>query len=457
MKSKRREIPPNLALKIMRASFKTSKTKHFFWFFLFLVGLVLITRPQPAPKTSQIEPWQIKPVSPTPHKPSKSDFIAPVCTMASARIEIPQNSPIGGYLWPRKSRKAATIQMGVLLIGQPNHQIAVVSAEILLFNQSLAQTISRAFRKIGIKQTLFTASHSHSGPGGFGQGGLEKLVLGKDLKLANRIAQGAQTALRTALLRPLNPLFVSQISTNVLLRRTASTEKLDDRLSMIQCGDRQLWLMHAAHPVTETDNFEINGDWPGLLVQDLKQQVFDEVLYASSSGGEVSLARAKGRKHTLNRLRKKVLKALKSKTTISEPLTVKEYAIKVPSISVPLSESWQLTGPLIHWLFPLPAKVEIQVLTNPNLDWFFLPYEASATLWNDQIKNSAQETFLFHTPFNGQYLGYIIPKARYGHAGPEQFLSLLGPHAASEHQSFLSDYFKSKVQHYQESKDKRPE
>ena len=441
----------------MRATFKPLKNKLLLWFTPLLIGLFLLTGPYPTDQTLESPKWEVENLAATNQDTPVATSIAPVCTMASSKIEIPQNSPIGGYLWPRKSTESAEIQMGVLLIGQPNHQIAIVSAEILLFNEQLSQLIASAFHEFGIHKTLFTASHSHSGPGGFGEDGLEKIVLGHAPNLVDQITQGAQAALQTALLRPLKPLYLSQIQTNVLLRRTASTEKLDDRIGIVQCGDHHLWIMHAAHPVTETNDLKINGDWPSLLIQDLKGKGFNEVLYASSSGGEVSLARAKGRNHTVRRLQRKILKAVKTKTAVQDPFILKEYSIKVPSISVPLSPTWQLTGPLIRWLFPIPPKGKIQVLTNRNLDWFFLPYEASATLWSPHTNNESKERFLFHTPFNGQYLGYIIPNARYGHMGPEQFLSLLGPYAALEHQSFLNNFFKEKAQSAQESKDKRPE
>ena len=91
---------------------------------------------------------------------------------------------------------------------------------------------------------------------------------------------------------------------------------------------------------------------------------------------------------------------------------------------------------------PLPEKKEtrVQVLHHKTLDWFFLPYEASSTLWTTNLLPLKQQRLLFHTPFNGDYVGYILPKARHGKAGPEQVLSLLGPEAASRHLALINGY-----------------
>ena len=364
--------------------------------------------------------------------------------MASATVAVPAGSPVGGYLWPRSSEQAAEIQVGVLLLGQPKAQVAVVSAEILLFNQSLAKAISRAFKAKGLQKTLFTASHSHSGPGGFGRDGLEKIVLGKAQKMERLLVEGTQDALNIAISKPLKPLFLSQAKTNVLLRRTKSTEPLDDRLGIVHCGEKELWLMHAAHPVTETDDKKVNGDWPALLVNDLKKHGFNEVMYASSSGGEVSLARAKGRGHTVKRLGRKVLKAIQKKVPILDSIQLTSLSLTVPDMTVPLTPNWQLTGPLVQWIFPTAPKAEIQILSTKQLDWFFLPYEASATLWPETQRKPHEETFLFHTPFNGTYLGYVIPRSAWS-AGPNN-LSLLGPDAATEHGRWLEKYLHRKNQ-----------
>ena len=55
-----------------------------------------------------------------------------------------------------------------------------------------------------------------------------------------------------------------------------------------------------------------------------------------------------------------------------------------------------------------------------------------------------QTILFFHTPFNGEYLGYVVPKKRHGDPGPEQLLSLLGAHAALNHQKMLTTYFAEK-------------
>ena len=70
-------------------------------------------------------------------------------------------------------------------------------------------------------------------------------------------------------------------------------------------------------------------------------------------------------------------------------------------MTVPLTPNWQLTGPLAMD-FPTTPKAEIQILSTKQLDWFFLLYEASATLWPETQRKPHEETFLFHTPLTGR-------------------------------------------------------
>ena len=131
--------------------------------------------------------------------------------------------------------------------------------------------------------------------------------------------------------------------------------------------------MHAAHPVTETDDKKVNGDWPALLVNDLKKHGFNEVMYASSSGGEVSLARAKGRGHTVKRLGRKVLKAIQKKVPILDSIQLTSLSLTVPDMTVPLTPNWQLTGPLVQWIFPTAPKAEIQIFIHKAIGLVFSP------------------------------------------------------------------------------------
>ena len=289
----------------MRATFNHSKNKAFLGFLSFLGAGLLLLGPQPAPDPTHLqEKTWMSDIGPHTLKSTLPTF-SPHCTLASQVLTVPQASPIGGYLWPRSSKGPSNIQMGVLLIGTAPQQIAIMSAEILLVTPHLAQMIKKRFANLGIHKTLFTATHTHSGPGGFGHEGLEKIVLGQDQDIETRLVNALAQALQKALTQPMQPMSIAQARTNVLLRRTQSTEKLDDRIGLIQCGPNQLWVMHPAHPVTEENDERIHGDWPQLLIETLKTQGFSEVLYASSSGGEVSLARPKGREHTVKRMVKK--------------------------------------------------------------------------------------------------------------------------------------------------------
>tara|TARA_B100000683_G_C12401050_1_gene519748 strand:- start:4 stop:1125 length:1122 start_codon:yes stop_codon:yes gene_type:complete len=355
-------------------------------------------------------------------------------------LEVPENTPLGGYTLPRSSREAGSVQMGVLLMGRDDQQIAIVSAEILLFTPGLAQKVRSAFKQRGLANTLFTATHTHSGPGGFGTTPLERMVLGQDAGAERAILRSLIRALDNASSQPPSVLRTTSIQTEFLLRRTQSHETLDDKINLLTCGPKNIWVMHPAHPVTEQRMDVLHGDWPQLLMTSLRAKGFKNALYASSSGGEVSLDRPQGRETTVAKMVALIEKTLPNMKPIKSPMHLKEIQIPLPELQMPIHPQWQLRGLIPQWLLPSKAATSIQVLHHPTLDWFFMPYEASAVLWGPQLASRQKNRLLFHTPFNGDYVGYIVPQERHGTAGPEQLLSLMGPQAAARHLALLNGY-----------------
>ena len=432
--------PPHCAKKeCMKATFKHPKKKGFAVTVAAVlgVGALLFPRPTPTENPMPSAQWGQKGQELAASEGLK---VQPKCRLASRTVKLPAETPLGGYLFPRSAKAPGEMKLGILLLGEAPHQVAVLSAEVLMIPPHFARSIRAAFHAQGISETLFTATHTHSGPGGFGETVLEKLVLGAEEHVPQRLIGAALELLQAVRRQPAAAFATNSIRTDFLRRRTASNEPLDDRLSIFGCGPKRLWIMHAAHPVTETDMNLMSGDWPQLFTQELKARGLQEVLYASSSGGEVSLEQANDLLATVQRMANRVMSGVNNMKPVASALHFKTIHLPVPELTVPIHPDWVLTGPGTRMLLPQFKKTRVEVLHHEDWDWFFLPYESSSVLWTPNALPELGQREIFHSPFNGEYLGYVLPAIRHGRPGAEQALSLLGPWAASRHLAFLKAY-----------------
>ena len=121
----------------------------------------------------------------------------------AAKFDItpPLNVPLGGYSarHPKENKGVIDkVYVRVISISNGSNTVSIVSPEILL---PLPELVNAVLEKTHLKreQIYFTATHTHSGPGGFAHGFIAEQNLGSFSKnyfaiLSNAIAQAINTS-----------------------------------------------------------------------------------------------------------------------------------------------------------------------------------------------------------------------------------------------------------------------
>jgi hypothetical protein len=353
----------------------------------------------------------------------------------------------------------------------------LIGCDLLLVDHILATKIReevslRTPLKAG--QLFFTASHTHSGPGGFAPGFMyERAAFGPfDPALPDCLADGFAQAI-TAAYRTMSPARVAHGVANAedCIRNRARNAPVDAELSFMivqkEDGTRCTITSFSAHPtVMGSRNLLLSADYPGYLQRYIEKETGGTCIYLGGAVGSMG-----------NRVPEDALKALQASSTTPDDPFLRCQALgetlarrvlgssanldsgrelDVASIGIPIElppPAWRVVGPLTLGLWgpewgmnPLvmralgvfgagwmsAVRLGDMVLVNVPGD---LSGEISV-VWKQWA--ARQKLDLWAAGFSGEYAGYISPdkyfdevyeKDRNGKLAYETgFMSLAGPH-----------------------------
>jgi neutral ceramidase len=178
--------------------------------------------------------------------------------------------------------------------------VVLITADLLLVSDGLADAVTRRLaRTQGLQrdQIYFCASHTHSGPGGFGTSFIERFWLGAPRpevfeRLAERLASAAAQALRT--MSPASWCFRSVRVPEAVQNRVAPGLPVDADLSVLAVRTRAtrrtcLLTVFGAHPtILGPANLLASSDYPGYLAEILERAPGVKVLFCAGAVGSTS-------------------------------------------------------------------------------------------------------------------------------------------------------------------------
>jgi neutral ceramidase len=345
--------------------------------------------------------------------------------VAKAGITPPVGVPLAGF-GGRKGAASTGVHDSLfvrVLALQAGSQIAfVIGYDALLIYPDLARAIEQ---RLGVapQQLYFTATHSHSGPGGWGSGFVEEQFAGKADSRVSAILIDSTIAAITRAQRLLLPAkwHSGKIDAPRHIRNRLLGDKgpIDDDLCYlaIQAQGKPLALLatYSAHAtVMSAENLLISGDYPGYLERKVETKNGALTMMAAAGlGSHSNRGEGQGFEKAKN-IGEALADSLLAHAFIEQgqdsvSLSCARWPVATPTMQVRLSKEYRLNSLVARRLF----RFRDAYISFLRLNDFWLigsPSEFSGELAM-QVKAAAAEQGqrVTITSFNGCYLGYVVP------------------------------------------------
>ena len=322
----------------------------------------------------------------------------------------------------------------------------LLSWDALIFPVEITEAVLAAVAKdpgLRREQILFSATHTHSGPGAWGEGIIAEMFAGKYNPNVRRwLAQQATAAIRAAVADLQSAQFGHGSFAApqwVYNRLVGKAGQIDDEFSFVAFrqhdGDFAILGAFAAHAtVLDISNMRLSADYPGTWQRAVEQQVPGMAMFfagAVGSHGPGGAGEGFDRAERLGRaLADSVLRLLPAVTLVDTvTLTGAGLRVDLPGHHLRLSDGLRLNPVLARHLIPEVTPM-LQVFRIDRLLWIGAPCDFSGELAID-LKNLARVWGFagLVTSFDGSYVGYVIP-GRYYHldAYESRLMSFFGPY-----------------------------
>jgi hypothetical protein len=309
-------------------------------------------------------------------------------------------------------------------------RVVLTSLDMLIVPTGVTELLKPVLPSLGLSRSelYLSATHTHSGPGGWGEGWVYALVAGIHRDGVEQwIAQQIETSVREALadLKPAE-MGESWVDIPELTRnRTADDGPPHGGFPILafrQTNGQSVVLgSYAAHPVIMSGgNLEYSGDYPGAWQRAMEKRGFDHAVFmAGPVGGQTaagpryrfSAVEAYG--ETLATRVEAVLPKLAYRNETE--LGALGLDMVLPSPQLRFADMWRVRPWVARLLLPLRPQTYFQairvgrtILISTPADYageLALPLEADLR---------KQGLTVAVTSFNGDYVGYILP-GKYDH------------------------------------------
>ncbi|GMW03257.1 MAG: hypothetical protein AMXMBFR84_43910 [Candidatus Hydrogenedentota bacterium] len=308
-------------------------------------------------------------------------------------------------------------------------KIALVGSDMLIVPENVADAVRAAVAEqtdLDPRNLLFNASHSHSGPGGFGPGLMASMFMGKyDPAIPEAITKGFVEAITSAN----GDLSEAKIASGRLdapdyIRNRSREAAVDPGLNYMiverDDGKRCIVSRYSAHStVLGGSNMKFSGDFPGYLQRALEREPDTFAVYLAGAVGSMGpkapegpdgFARAEAMGNALATRIKEACAGAAFETHVDIASTSAQF--KTPPFQLRINPSWRVS-PFLLGLAGVDNDAWIHGLRIGNQFFYGTPCDFSGEL-SVEMEAWAKEQglALWVLSFNGDYIGYVSP-ARY--------------------------------------------
>jgi hypothetical protein len=332
-------------------------------------------------------------------------------------------SPRGPYAFVQDSS-----HVKALSLSNGKSSIAWLNYELLIVHPQLAEQVRAGVQKAGISldQLIFTATHTHSGMGGYMPGPLGELAFGGyDENMVALLVAGSVSALQTAL--------ATQDTVTLAYKKTSVSDLVSNRftkggptdpfvrqvLLQRKDGKKATFLTYSAHATALSSKFMgLSGDYPAYLTQQLEQEKVDFALFAAGTVGSHRPLIQGNSPEQVDAYALAIDATLSADT--SEVAVQGDALLRTSQLQINLGEPQLRISKdlrLRPWLFryllgEMPAYLDISQVG--NILFISSSGEISGVFykaWDTLAEEKGLH--LVVTVFNGSYVGYITPDDLY--------------------------------------------
>jgi neutral ceramidase len=320
--------------------------------------------------------------------------------------------------------------------------VVLTSLDMLIVPPSVSELVAARLPSAGLSrdQLYLSATHTHSGPGGWGKDWVTRLVAGPYHEGVERwIAQQALISIEAAL-ENLRPASMGEAWVNipdlVKAKKEGESHPGFPLLLFRQIDGREAVLgAYAAHPLfLSSDNRQLSGDYPGAWQRAMEERGFDLAMFmagpmggqsATDSGNTFLAAESFGR-----RLADRVGQAASNvEYRRSTKLAALGLEVVLPDPQIRLTEDWRIRPWAARSLLPLKENTFLQAIRVGRTILLSTPADYAGELairLEEEVRDL--DVNLAVTSFNGDYIGYIMP-SKYYHSGmyETRVMSFYGP------------------------------
>ena len=363
-----------------------------------------------------------------------------------ARHEItpPPGVPLAGYGARRPKENTGALEplyTTAITFAAGEMRVTVIGGDYLLPLPKLVRAVENA-TGLNSESLYFTASHTHSGPGGYDDGLISRTNLGAFhreyfQRLVHTMAETIRESrrrLQPARLR-YSRLHLEGQAAGLFNYRLPQPRfrPIIHLLEAFRDGQRLAFLLTTdLHPtVLGKHNRLASGDFPSLLIQRLERRQGGIGLYAAGAVGGSVPGLASGSKppqqdRARQRLAQTWSEAIQRKTEAATPkdevqwtarstgMSRARLTVELPPPSYHIGEHTRLNPWLVRALFHPSDTAPLDGLRIGPLYLIGIPADFSTELADELIRwGDTHHRRLWITGFNGDYLGYLMPRDRY--------------------------------------------
>lgn len=338
-------------------------------------------------------------------------------------IDLVGYAPRGPYDFVQDSSFVKSI-----FLSNGKSSIAWINLELLIVHPHLAKSIESAVKKSfpDLTKVIFTATHTHSGMGGYMPGPVGELAFGGfQEEIVQMITERSLEAISKAKMEMdtvsityrkadagelLANRFIKDGPTDPFTRQLIFTQK---------SGQKATLITYSAHATCLSSKFMgLSGDYPFYLMKTLEEKEFDFALFASGTvGSHRPIAPGNQVKDiqeyafqldSVNRLKMTRYATIRNTSMKNARLDIQ---LREPHLRI--SDNWRIRPWLFDWLVgDTNAHFDITQIGNTLL--ISSSGEISGVFYEKWEKLAESKGLnLIITTFNGGYIGYITPDELY--------------------------------------------
>ncbi len=358
-------------------------------------------------------------------------------------------TPLAGYGARRGAPSTGvhdSLFIRAIALQNGEQRVCFLGYDALLCPPDIARIIEDSLKiRFGFNsdQLYFTATHSHSGPGGWGDGWVEKQFAGlPDPRISALFVDSTLAAVQRALkiIQPAEYHYgVIKAPQFVRNRLVGEKGQVDDELIYLTFAEKQekkniaVLVTYSAHAtVLSSRNMEFSGDYPGYVERRIESAQGGVALFAIAGNGSHS---PKGSgdgfekaRHIGFSLADSILLNNNQKSKQAGTLEYFRLPVEQHNLQIRIAENFRLAPWLARKLFDVSDSY-LQVVKLDHFIFLASPAEFSGELALEVKKFARANGFeTTITSFNGCYLGYVTPSKYYSLNEYEtRLMSFLGP------------------------------